>query len=325
MTQKYITLSEEALTKMCSLIRDSHSIADAIDDENIASNSTYSSLKIQELLEEIDDVNIVTTLDENSTDNQVPSAKTMYEKLKHVDEEILTEYATTSDLANYLPLTGGTVRKNDVFPLAIQNTQGANTYLQYAGNSGNLGSIGFIGADNPVFIDKTSSVSKKLIHEGNMATHFDNYVESKYEGYEILEFTTYVPAPNNIIIAYKAPSMFNGNNASSYELIVLDRTNTVVGKGVVKVTIQQYVNLAELIWEKEFTGISLQINNAQQIAGWKTMFSIGANSASLEIVSGTKSGSTITPTDVNTYIGLQNLILMLNFASKYTLLMKKLS
>lgn len=48
--EKYITLSEEALAKLCGLIRESHSIADAIDDENIATNSTYSSAKLQELL-----------------------------------------------------------------------------------------------------------------------------------------------------------------------------------------------------------------------------------------------------------------------------------
>lgn len=59
MAQKYITLSEEALAKMCGLIRDSHSIAEAIDDENIATNSTYSSLKIQELLSNADSSNEV--------------------------------------------------------------------------------------------------------------------------------------------------------------------------------------------------------------------------------------------------------------------------
>ena len=115
MAQKYITLSEEALAKMCGLIRDSHSIAEAIDDENIANNSTYSSLKIQELLGEAgattveltkaeydalsdeeknsetiyfikdtevtNEITIVTELDETSTDTQVPSAQTRYDEL----------------------------------------------------------------------------------------------------------------------------------------------------------------------------------------------------------------------------------------------------
>lgn len=50
MAQKYITLSEEALDKLLGLVRESHSVAEGIDDENIATNSTYSSAKLQELL-----------------------------------------------------------------------------------------------------------------------------------------------------------------------------------------------------------------------------------------------------------------------------------
>jgi hypothetical protein len=119
MAQKYITLSEEALAKMCGLIRDSHSIAEAIDDENIANNSTYSSLKIQELLGEAgvtaieltkaeydalsdeeknsdevvyfvpntealpEEVEVVTELNDTVTDKQVPSAKTMYNTISN--------------------------------------------------------------------------------------------------------------------------------------------------------------------------------------------------------------------------------------------------
>lgn len=52
MAQKYITLSEKALDRLLGLVRESHSVAEGIDDENIATNSTYSSLKIQELLGE---------------------------------------------------------------------------------------------------------------------------------------------------------------------------------------------------------------------------------------------------------------------------------
>lgn len=48
--EKYITLSEKALDLLLGSVRESHSVAEGIDDENIATNSTYSSVKLQELL-----------------------------------------------------------------------------------------------------------------------------------------------------------------------------------------------------------------------------------------------------------------------------------
>ena len=91
------------------------------------------------------------------------------------DDNTARELLHTGNIANYaLALNGGgTVKKANVFPIAIQNSEGSNTYLQYAGNEGNLGSLGFLGADNPVYVDKTSSVAKKLIHEGNLSTTLD--------------------------------------------------------------------------------------------------------------------------------------------------------
>lgn len=48
--EKYITLSEEALTRLCGLVRESHSVSEGINDDIAATNSTYSSVKIEELL-----------------------------------------------------------------------------------------------------------------------------------------------------------------------------------------------------------------------------------------------------------------------------------
>lgn len=127
MAQKYITLSEEALDKLLGLVRESHSVAEGIDDENIATNSTYSSAKLQELLgdagvqaveltkaeydalsdeeknsetiyfikdtEVANEITIVTELDETSTDTQVPSAKTMYDIVTPIDYSEQLTYA----------------------------------------------------------------------------------------------------------------------------------------------------------------------------------------------------------------------------------------
>jgi hypothetical protein len=171
MAQKYITLSEEALAKMCGLIRDSHSIAEAIDDENIANNSTYSSLKIQELLGEAgvtaieltkaeydalsdeeknsdevvyfvpntealpEEVEVVTELNDTVTDKQVPSAKTVYDNLSTLFISEIVEAPTITVAAN----TTGTATidlSKEGYTTAIaslQSTGNAKCYL-YAAN-----------------------------------------------------------------------------------------------------------------------------------------------------------------------------------------------
>ena len=127
MAQKYITLSEEALDKLLALVRESHSVAEGIDDENVATNSTYSSAKLQELLgdagvqaieltkaeydalsdeeknsetiyfikdtEVANEITIVTELDETSTDTQIPSAKTIYDIVTPIDYSEQLTYA----------------------------------------------------------------------------------------------------------------------------------------------------------------------------------------------------------------------------------------
>ena len=53
---KYVTLEKTAYEKMCSLIRESYSVADAIDDNSgvLSEKSTFSNYKINELLTEIE-------------------------------------------------------------------------------------------------------------------------------------------------------------------------------------------------------------------------------------------------------------------------------
>lgn len=67
MAQEYVTLTLEAYKKLCGLIRESHSVADAIDDSSIATNSTYSSAKITELFENVPDLDEYYTKTETSS------------------------------------------------------------------------------------------------------------------------------------------------------------------------------------------------------------------------------------------------------------------
>lgn len=221
-----------------------------------------------------------------------------------------------------LPLTGGKISKASYEPLHIENTQadGSGVYVRFLIDGVVKGQLGVSNVGSPIFYSNTDSKSYNILHSGNI----DDYTKSKYEDYEMLELGTYVPSATGLIVGYKPPSTFDGNPAS-YDLVIVDRSNTVLGEGTVNVTAGEYVNAAAISWEKEFTGISLQVANAQQIAGWQIMFNIGTSSTSLNVVSGEKSDSTVTTVDVHNYIGLQDLILAMNFASKYTLYMKKLS
>lgn len=67
--KEYYTLSEEALDKLCGLIRESHSVAEGIDDNNVATNSTFSSKKIKEMINKgggYDDTAIKSDISANS-------------------------------------------------------------------------------------------------------------------------------------------------------------------------------------------------------------------------------------------------------------------
>ena len=44
---KYPILDKKSIDKLCSLIRESHSVSEGINDETVGTESTFSSLKIQ--------------------------------------------------------------------------------------------------------------------------------------------------------------------------------------------------------------------------------------------------------------------------------------
>ena len=51
---KYPILDKKSIDKLCSLIRESHSVSEGIDDGSISTESTFSSLKIQEDLRKLE-------------------------------------------------------------------------------------------------------------------------------------------------------------------------------------------------------------------------------------------------------------------------------
>ena len=62
---KYPILDKKSIDKLCSLIRESHSVADAIDDSGtVSTNTTFSSVKIQKDLQDL----------ENNTETKISQA-----------------------------------------------------------------------------------------------------------------------------------------------------------------------------------------------------------------------------------------------------------
>ena len=50
MSKKYTLLDKEDIDELCKAVRESHSVSEAIDDDNLATNSTFSSVKIDNLI-----------------------------------------------------------------------------------------------------------------------------------------------------------------------------------------------------------------------------------------------------------------------------------
>lgn len=61
---QYITLSPAAVEKLCNLVRESHSVSKGINDEAVGTTSTFSSYKIQENMNRI----------ENNTEEKINQA-----------------------------------------------------------------------------------------------------------------------------------------------------------------------------------------------------------------------------------------------------------
>lgn len=61
---KYPILDKKSIDKLCSLIRESHSVSEGIDDNSISTNSTFSSVRIQKDLKDL----------ENETEEKISQA-----------------------------------------------------------------------------------------------------------------------------------------------------------------------------------------------------------------------------------------------------------
>ena len=83
MTNKFKIISEDGLKTLCKAIKKTSTIGEILDDANSTTDKTYSSFEIDRRLNtKIDKTQLTTVLDETVTDEQVASAKVVYDKVK---------------------------------------------------------------------------------------------------------------------------------------------------------------------------------------------------------------------------------------------------
>ena len=95
MANEYNIISDEALDTLCGAIKGIANAGEIVDDTGVAMDKTYSSFKIQEELDKKIEGNnvvkkddIVAVLDDTVTDEQIPSAKAVYDELQEVFQSV---------------------------------------------------------------------------------------------------------------------------------------------------------------------------------------------------------------------------------------------
>lgn len=83
--------------------------------------------------------------------------------------EVISEMATTEELNDYLPLTGGTIKSSSHAPLNIECTSKNMATIGCYGGNGFLGALG-INGQNVIFVN-SSEVINNILHTGNMGNH----------------------------------------------------------------------------------------------------------------------------------------------------------
>ena len=128
--KKYVTLEKEAFEKMCGLIRESYSVADAIDDENISTESTYSSKTIEN---KITDITPTIVEDENNDADTYKLNITTRDgtiTTPNLKENNAKTYTSLADLGLTAPVTVGDIfNAMDDKTIAMIACEGTNYHI----------------------------------------------------------------------------------------------------------------------------------------------------------------------------------------------------
>lgn len=103
----------------------------------------------------------VTNITDGTT--QVGNSKTL-------DGHGAEDFAPKTDLANYLPLTGGTVESDTYNILGIKNkSANGDAFTRYENGSNVLGYLGINAVGTPTFKNGEQTANYELLHTGNSA------------------------------------------------------------------------------------------------------------------------------------------------------------
>lgn len=139
---KYYVMDEDAVKKLCGAVRESHSVSEGISDDSVATNSTYSSKKIEELLESID----AETVNGHTVESDVPSdavfTDTVYE-LPTAGYGVIGGVKSGTSLTSasgysYCPIIDGRVyyKTDSINAFKLEAILGNDSY--YEDDSGNI-------------------------------------------------------------------------------------------------------------------------------------------------------------------------------------------
>lgn len=188
MDKEYTITKEEGIRRMCEAIRESYAISDAIDDEHLATNSTFSSVKIDSLLSDIDER--VDKLENSSTGGGSGSSGsiTIDSELSDTSENPVQNKVIKAGLdekASKDTMTGATSSANGVAGLVPAPTvDDTAKFLRGDGtwglpDSGSGSSDGRVSTVNGIeSINGNIALTQSLVPSDGMAYQMPYYIQS---------------------------------------------------------------------------------------------------------------------------------------------------
>ena len=171
MAKNYTITKEEGIKRICEAIREAYAISDAIDDEHLTTNSTFSSVKINSLLSDID--TRVDKLENSGAGGGSGSGGSSIDENLYNDTSINVGRKTDTNVGNYSTTFGTDVEASGNYSHALGiNTQaiGKGTF---AGGSDSqaIGGYSFVYGDN-LIANHATEVAFGEYNQSNVDTLF---------------------------------------------------------------------------------------------------------------------------------------------------------
>ena len=253
MAKKYTLMNKEAIDELCKAVRESHSVSEAIDDDNLATNSTFSSVKIDNLIK-ANISNVKTDIQNLQNQDNVLSSR--IDNLSTLPEGSTTADAELADIrvgadGNTYPNAGTAVR-TQISELKDDLDELYTTIILSANTQGGIYKNGDIGDELFEFvyngIDITNLRSKN--------------VEIYCSFYHTVGFCVYDDRGNTIL-------GINGDDYGSHDFLPRKYSFVVPDDASILVYTlgADYANDGKLIYKNEETKNEIVINDYPVISG----------------------------------------------------------